>query len=304
MLARRMAGLALTNNAKNTQIISKMTLPSINVNALAGITTANTTRTVTSTSLLSLSSLSSSSASSSSPFFPVNNKIYNIRSFSSTSTEKEETETETETPPPPPTNKNKTYALLPRAALSGGNRKIKLKPRVVKQRLSKLKTYASSEKAIRHSPWRMNLVCQFAAQQTVQNALMQLQFCSKMKAPLVAQMIERTARRAKHQDGIQMSQLEVVECFATHGTHLKRIKFMGRGRTGIKHRRFSHVRLVLREIDFDLKILQAHTLNEKKEWYLQKLRAEEDNKASLKEREELLALEKAAAEKKEREQKE
>lgn len=73
------------------------------------------------------------------------------------------------------------YMLLP--FLPRGK---KLKPHVVKKRLSKMKTYIGTEKNIRHSPWRLNLICQFAAGQTVNDALMQLQFCQKGFAPLVS----------------------------------------------------------------------------------------------------------------------
>lgn len=193
------------------------------------------------------------------------------------------------------------YALLPKTF--GRKSIIELKPRIVKKRLSKLKTYNANEKGIRHSPWRLNLVCQFAAGLPVKDALMQLQFCQKMKAPLVATLIERTARRADIKDGLKLSQLEVAECFATHGSHLKRIKIMGRGRSGIKRRRHSHIRLVLREIDFDLKILQAKSMNERKEWFVKKLASEEDKKIAEAEREELLALEKTVKEKKENDEK-
>ena len=76
----------------------------------------------------------------------------------------------------------------------------------------------------------MNLVCQFAAGLTVPEALKQLMFCRKRKAPLVAAVIRRTANYANEEDGLVSGQLEVAECFATHGTHLKRLKIMGRGR--------------------------------------------------------------------------
>ena len=191
---------------------------------------------------------------------------------------------------------SKTLAILPTS-------RINLKPRIVRKRLSKLKKYNGNEKDIRHSPWRLNLVCQFAAGLPVKEALMQLQFCQKMKAPLLARLIERTAKRADYRDGLKLSQLEVAECFATHGTHLKRIKIMGRGRSGIKRRRHSHIRLVLREIDFDLKIVQAKSMRERKQWYMKKIEAEEDKKIAIAEREEMLALEKAAKEKKERDKK-
>ncbi len=116
------------------------------------------------------------------------------------------------------------------AAFVHANRHQKVKPFIIKRRRQNLKTYIGNEKNIRHSPWRMNLVCQFAHGLTVPEALKQLMFCQKVKAPLVAKVIRRTANLADIRDGIQPSQLEVAECFTTHGTHLKRLKIMGRGR--------------------------------------------------------------------------
>lgn len=105
-----------------------------------------------------------------------------------------------------------------------------VKPFIIKRRKNLLRTYIGNERHIRHSPWRMNLVCQFAAGQTVPEALKQLMFCQKMHAPTVAKVIRRTANLADIRHGLQPSQLEVAECFATHGRHLKRLEIMGRGR--------------------------------------------------------------------------
>jgi len=116
------------------------------------------------------------------------------------------------------------------AAYAHANRHQKVKPFIIKRRIKQLRTYDGAEKGIRHSPWRMNLVCQFAAGLTVPEALKQLMFCQKRMAPLVAKVIRDTANEADRRDGLQPSQLEVAECFSTHGTHLKRIKIMGRGR--------------------------------------------------------------------------
>ena len=106
----------------------------------------------------------------------------------------------------------------------------KLKPHIVKRRIKRLKVYEAKEKDIRHSPWRLNLVCQFAAGLPLEEAIQQLEFSKKSKAPLVQKVLRRTANLADIRDGLQPSQLEVAECFATHGKHLKRLKIMGRGR--------------------------------------------------------------------------
>jgi large subunit ribosomal protein L22 len=172
----------------------------------------------------------------------------------------------------------------------------KIAPRIVRSRTNKLRTVDGRNKNIRHSPWRLNLVCQFAAGQTVDDALMQLQFVNKVKAPLVRSLIHGTANSAKMKYGLLPSQLEVAECFATHGTHLKRLKTMGRGRAGKMHRRFSHVRLVLREIDFPLKIMQCTSVNQRKRWVEKMEIGLKDQAEYRKEKEEIEALEREVEE--------
>jgi len=167
----------------------------------------------------------------------------------------------------------------------------KLKPRFKTKRISALKTATGSTKNIRHSPWRLNLICQFVAGQTIPDALLQLNYCEKVKAPLVASLLNRTVNTAKQKHGLLPSQLEVAECFATHGTHLKRVKIMGRGRAGKKLRRHSHMRLVLREIDFPLKIMMSRSRNERDKWVKRMEVALEDKEVADREREEIERLE-------------
>ena len=171
----------------------------------------------------------------------------------------------------------------------------KLKPGLVAKRLSRMRTYVGQEKNIRHSPWRLNLVCQLAAKLPLEEAIRQLEFCKKGKAPLVQKVLRRTANLADIRDGLQPSQLEVAECFATKGTPLKRIKTMGRGRSGRMERKHSHMRVVLREIDFPLKIYQAPSLGQKKRWFLMQQQAEKDAAQALAEREEVKRLERETA---------
>ena len=59
---------------------------------------------------------------------------------------------------------------------------------------------------------------------------------------------------------------------------------------GVMHHRYSHMRVVLREIDFKLKIYMAPTINRKKKWIQRQLRAEEDAARIQKEQEELEML--------------
>lgn len=68
------------------------------------------------------------------------------------------------------------------------------------------------------------------------------------------------------------------------------------------HHRFSHMRVVLREVDFKLKIYQAPTLNKKNKWVQLQFKAEEDYKRVQQEREEIALLQKLAKEKQTKEQ--
>lgn len=106
----------------------------------------------------------------------------------------------------------------------------KLKPKIVRRRLERMKIYEGKERDIRYSPFRLNLICRLVAGMPLVEALEQLQFCSKDKAPLVQKVLKRTSNLADIRDGLQMSQLEVAECFATHGHHIKGFRPMGRGR--------------------------------------------------------------------------
>jgi len=180
----------------------------------------------------------------------------------------------------------------------------KLPPHLVKRRIKHLRIMPGAAKQIRHSPWRLNLICQFVAGQTVNDALRELPFVNKVKAPLVQSLIQGTANSALTKYGLLKSQLEIVECFATQGTHLKRIKTMGRGRAGKMYRRFTHIRIVLREIDFPLKIMQCTSINQRNQWAKRMELATREVEEYQMEKEEIEALEKEAEEMKIKKQEE
>ena len=86
----------------------------------------------------------------------------------------------------------------------------KLKPRIVNCEASPEAAsdlYQGKERDIRHSPWRMNLVCQLAAGLPLLEALQQLEFCPKKVAPLVKKVLIRTSNLADIRDNLQPSQL-------------------------------------------------------------------------------------------------
>ena len=62
------------------------------------------------------------------------------------------------------------------------------------------------------------------------------------------------------------------------------------------HHKHCHIRLVLRQIDFPTKILQAKSVNAKRKWLGRLKQAREDCERASVEREELAELERMAAE--------
>ena len=106
----------------------------------------------------------------------------------------------------------------------------KLRPGIVQKRLASCKTYTGRELTIRQSPWKLNRVCQLAAGLTLDEAMTQLRFCNIKNADLVAKILKRTSNLADIRDGLQMSQLEVAECYTNKAMMLKRNMPMGRGR--------------------------------------------------------------------------
>lgn len=56
------------------------------------------------------------------------------------------------------------------------------------------------------------------------------------------------------------------------------------------HHKFSHIRVVLREIDFPLRIYQQKSLNQKKKWLQHQHRAEQEAQAAKAKRDEMQKL--------------
>jgi hypothetical protein len=73
--------------------------------------------------------------------------------------------------------------------------------------------------------------------------------------------------------------------------------------TGKMQHKFSNMRVVLREIDFPLKVYQAPTMAEKRLWLARYKRAKRQFGEALQQREELELLRKADQERKEKERK-
>jgi hypothetical protein len=61
-------------------------------------------------------------------------------------------------------------------------------------------------------------------------------------------------------------------------------------RNGVMHHKHSHIRVILREIDFKLKIYQANAMGQKKKWLLHQMRADRDAEKAKVQRDEMQRL--------------
>ncbi|CAM9706706.1 unnamed protein product [Ectocarpus sp. 8 AP-2014] len=124
-----------------------------------------------------------------------------------------------------------------------------------------LREITTGLKEIRVSPWNLNLLAKLVRGLPVVEANAQLLFCKKKHTTTVAKAIQNALNLADMRHGLAAEELEVGEIFVTKGKVLKRLRIMGRGRAGIARRKWSHLNVTLREIDFDKQIEAAPSRN-------------------------------------------
>ncbi|CAM9669625.1 unnamed protein product [Choristocarpus tenellus] len=78
-----------------------------------------------------------------------------------------------------------------------------------------------------------------------------MQFCKKKHSVTMMRIINNACNLASMRYKLQPEQLCIGEVFVTKGKFEKRLRFMARGRVGIASRKWSHLNLTLREIDFN-----------------------------------------------------
>jgi len=119
---------------------------------------------------------------------------------------------------------------------------------------------------IKQSPLKMKFLVMLVRNTWVPDALAQLKFSPKHKAVDIAQMINRAVAIAKLNYDAIPQELYVKEIMVTKGQSQKKMRIMGRGRTGFGYKRSSHVTIRLEKIDFAAQIADARTPNQARMW--------------------------------------
>ena len=136
------------------------------------------------------------------------------------------------------------------------------------------------KREIKQSPWKMKFLVSLVRNTWVPDALAQLKFSPKHRCEDVARIVKRAVALADKFHGAIPEELYVKEIMVTKGFQQKRMRIMGKGRTGVGYRRQSHVALKVSKVDFEDKIKNGRP-NERKMWsrrYQEVLKAKEASK--------------------------
>jgi len=162
-----------------------------------------------------------------------------------------------------PTAQHTSRWWLSSAAASGSAKAAK-KP--VSTSTSSNLVIEASKKDIPQSPWKMNFLVKLLRGAWVPDALAQLKFSPKHRAADVSKIVKRASAIANIYHEAIPEELLVKEIFVTKGLAQKRMRIMGRGRTGIGYMRKSHVTVKVEKINFEERIAAAKTASQKAKW--------------------------------------
>jgi large subunit ribosomal protein L22 len=102
---------------------------------------------------------------------------------------------------------------------------------------------------LRISPQKLNLVAQLIRGKKVATALADLQFSRKRIAVDVRKCLESAIANAENNHDLDVDDLVVAEAHVGKGIVLKRFSPRGRGRIGKIQKPFSHLTIVVRQVE-------------------------------------------------------
>ena len=102
---------------------------------------------------------------------------------------------------------------------------------------------------IRVSPQKLNLVAQLIRGKKVAAALADLEFSRKRIAGTVRKTLESAIANAENNHDLDVDSLVVAEAFVGKSIVMKRFHSRGRGRASRIEKPFSHLTIVVREVE-------------------------------------------------------
>jgi large subunit ribosomal protein L22 len=128
----------------------------------------------------------------------------------------------------------------------------------------------AGKRDIKQSPLKIKFLVSLIQQEWVPEALAQLKFSPKHRAEDIAKIVSRACALAKLSYGYIPEELFVKEVIVTKGLQMKRMRIMGRGRTGFGYKRQAHVLVKLEPIDFDSLINSSRNMHKRGMWIKRK----------------------------------
>ena len=104
-------------------------------------------------------------------------------------------------------------------------------------------------RVIRVSPQKLNLVAQLIRGKKVNIALADLEFSRKRIAKDVRKCLESAIANAENNHDLDVDDLVVAEAHVGNGIVMKRFSPRGRGRSGRVYKPFSHLTIVVRQVE-------------------------------------------------------
>jgi ribosomal protein L22, bacterial type len=102
---------------------------------------------------------------------------------------------------------------------------------------------------IRISPQKLNLVAQLIRGKKVEKALAELEFSHKRISGQVKKVLESAIANAENNHGLDPDALVVKEAYVGNSLVMKRFHARGRGRSSRILKPFSHLTIVVREVE-------------------------------------------------------
>ena len=102
---------------------------------------------------------------------------------------------------------------------------------------------------VRISPQKLNLVAQLIRGKKVERALADLEFSHKRISGQVKKVLESAIANAENNHGLDTDALVVAEAYVGNSLVMKRFTARGRGRSSRIEKPFSHLTIVVRQVE-------------------------------------------------------
>uniref|UniRef100_A0A6U5K7P4 50S ribosomal protein L22, chloroplastic n=1 Tax=Calcidiscus leptoporus TaxID=127549 RepID=A0A6U5K7P4_9EUKA len=98
------------------------------------------------------------------------------------------------------------------------------------------------------SPKKLRVVANLVPRLYWREAMLQLEFCRKNMGVMVKNCVECAVKNAREQ-GLDSTRLVVDQCIVGKGSYFKKPDYKARGKVGVKRSYFSHLRVIVRELE-------------------------------------------------------